>query len=145
MPTGKCSYPQHHRDDRAPGIVQLVALLVIAGTVAIIVTHWKAVVACIVIAGVVLVLVAALMALSRNHGRYYDPELEQRAGAGTRSDARCPTSHQTTRRHRRCARPGCHARDRGRARGCAPASAPAWPVRRRNGRRRPQGDPAARG
>jgi hypothetical protein len=74
-----CNYPQHHRDDRAPGIVQLVGLLVVVGTVAIIVTHWKAVIACIVIAGVVLVLVAALMALARNHDRHYDPELEQLA------------------------------------------------------------------
>jgi hypothetical protein len=74
-----CNYPQHHRDDRAPGVVQLVALLIVVGAIAIIVTHWRAVLACIVIAGVVLVLVAALMALARNHDRHYDPELEQLA------------------------------------------------------------------
>ncbi len=76
-----CRYPEHH-DDRAPGVVQLLALLVVAGTVAVIVTHWHAVLACIVIAGVVLVLVAALMALSRNHARFYDPELERLAALG---------------------------------------------------------------
>jgi hypothetical protein len=74
-----CKYPEHHRDGHAPGIVQLVALLIVVGTVAIIVTHWRAVVACMVVAGVVLVLVAALMALARNHARFYDPELERLA------------------------------------------------------------------
>jgi hypothetical protein len=74
-----CKYPEHHRDDRASGVVQLVALLVVVGVVAIIVTHWKAVLACVVIAGVVLVLVAALMALARNHRSGFDPEPERLA------------------------------------------------------------------
>jgi hypothetical protein len=74
-----CNYPQHHRDDRAPGGVQLVALLIVVGAVAIIVTHWKAVVACVVVAGVVFVLAAVLIAMGRNRGSGYDPELERLA------------------------------------------------------------------
>lgn len=74
-----CKYPQHHLDDRAPGAVQFVGLLVVVGTVAVIVTHCHALLACMVVAGVVLVLVAALMALARNHGSGYDPELEHQA------------------------------------------------------------------
>ncbi len=74
-----CPYPQHHNDRAAPGILQLVALLIVVGVIAVIITHWKAVVACIAIAGVVMVLVFALMALYRNHGSGYDPELERQA------------------------------------------------------------------
>jgi hypothetical protein len=64
MPTGTCKYPAHH----GPSAGQPIGLVVLIAIGAVIVIHWRTVVACLIVAVVLVVLASAVMMLW--HRRY---------------------------------------------------------------------------